>query len=109
MENINFSIVNLLNIVTLCVTILFILQMKFYRQFGTKKFYTWLMLIGIPLVALAAMDPNFLLILTWPDNVPISLLILSVGFFTWYSFHKAAKNKLSINCPFSSFITKILE
>jgi len=78
------------------VTILFILQMKYYRTFGTKKFYFWLMIIGIPLVFLAATDPNFLLILTWPDNVPISLLILSLGFFTWLSFHKAAVNDARI-------------
>ena len=38
------------------------------------------------------MDPNFWLIITWPDNIPISILIVTVAFFTWYSLYRAAKN-----------------
>ena len=75
-------------------TILFILQMKYYRKFGTKKFYFWLMIIGVPLVVLAAQDPNFLLILSCPDNVPISLLILSFGCFTGRSWQKVRHSKI---------------
>ena len=28
----------------------------------------------------------------WPDNIPISILMVCVIFFQWYSFHKAAEN-----------------
>ena len=37
-------------------------------------------------------DPNFRPIVTKPDNVPIVMLIFSVGFFTWLAFRKAVIN-----------------
>ena len=35
---------------------------------------------------------NFMLILTKPDNIPILLMVFSVGFFTWLSLKEAFKN-----------------
>src|SRR5262249_31254882 len=37
-------------------------------------------------------DPNFREIITKEDNVPIVLLIFSVGFFTWLAFRKGVLN-----------------
>ena len=37
-------------------------------------------------------DPNFHAIVTLPDNVPIIILLSAVGYFTWFSIHKAAIN-----------------
>ena len=74
------------------VTILFYLMIKNYRIVGTKKFAGMALLIVLPVVAWFAMDTNFFKILKTPDNVPISILIVLVTFFTWFSLHKAALN-----------------
>ena len=37
-------------------------------------------------------DPNFRAIVTKPDNVPIGMLIFSVGFFTWLALRRAVIN-----------------
>ena len=37
-------------------------------------------------------DPNFRIIVTKPDNVPIILLIYLVGFFVWFSLKQAYEN-----------------
>ncbi len=37
-------------------------------------------------------DNNFQHIITKPDNVPIVLLIFSVGFFTWLGLRQAVVN-----------------
>ncbi len=39
-----------------------------------------------------AFDPNFRLIITKPDNVPIVGLIFLLIFFTWYSMRQGVKN-----------------
>jgi len=41
---------------------------------------------------LSAFDPNFFQIIAKPDNVPISMMIILVGFFTWLGFRRAAIN-----------------
>jgi hypothetical protein len=42
--------------------------------------------------ALGGLDPNFQLIITKPDNVPIVGLIFLLVFFTWYSMREAVLN-----------------
>src|SRR5215216_2615010 len=42
--------------------------------------------------ALGGLDPNFQLIITKPDNVPIVGLIFLLVFFTWYSIREAVLN-----------------
>ena len=37
-------------------------------------------------------DPNFLLIVKKPDNVPIVAMLFLVGFFFWLSMHQAIRN-----------------
>ncbi len=40
----------------------------------------------------AMTNDNFKAIITKPDNVPIVMLIFSVGFFTWLALRKAVIN-----------------
>src|SRR5262245_66655102 len=42
--------------------------------------------------ALGTLDPNFRLIVTKPDNVPIVGLIFLLVFFVWYSVREAVLN-----------------
>lgn len=77
-------------------TILFLLMIRYYRIVGTKKF-AWIVLgLSIPLFFWFAADPNFYLIITWPDNIPISILIVLVSFLTWYALYKCAVNDARI-------------
>ena len=77
-------------------TILFYYMIKYYRVFGTKKFAIWTVILSIPVIIWFLADPNFLLIILFPDNVPISILLAMVAFFTWFSIHKAAENDVRI-------------
>ncbi len=53
--------------------------------------YGLLTVLGL-FFALGAFDPNFRLIETKPDNVPIIGLIFLLVFFTWYSIREGVKN-----------------
>jgi hypothetical protein len=70
----------------------FILFLR-YREILTEPFVAWL-IFNLFLLASgwAITDPNFRLIVTKEDNVPIVLLVFSVGFFTWLAFRKAVVN-----------------
>lgn len=74
------------------VSALFFLMIYHYEKVGTKKFAVTSLLIVLPIVGWFLMDPNFLKIVLWPDNVPIAILIIATVFFTWYSLHKASVN-----------------
>lgn len=43
-------------------------------------------------MGLSLFDPNFRIIVTKPDNVPIVALLFLVGFFTWLAMHQAFEN-----------------
>jgi hypothetical protein len=67
--------------------------------FGLKARWLWtnkaglIGLIGsIVFFVLSFQDPNFRLIVTKPDNVPIVMLFLFVGFFLWLSLKQAHEN-----------------
>jgi hypothetical protein len=53
--------------------------------------YGLLAVLGI-FFAVGSFDPNFRLIVTKPDNVPIVGLVFLLVFFTWYSIREAVKN-----------------
>ena len=64
-----------------------------FRKPLTDPIVGWSMLIGILFFSGWAMtDPNFTAIITKPDNVPIVILIFSVGYLTWLSLRKAVIN-----------------
>ncbi len=53
----------------------------------------WAMLaISVALYLVSLLDPNFRLIVTKPDNVPIVMLVFLVGYFLWLSMYKALRN-----------------
>jgi hypothetical protein len=70
----------------------FILLLQ-YRRFLVQPLVAWAIL-NISLIAAgwSMTDPNFRLIVTKEDNVPIVLLIYLVGFFTWVALYFAVIN-----------------
>lgn len=63
---------------------------------STKFAYTAL---GCILLVFAWMctDPNFLSIIIFPDNIPITILLSLVGWTTWFSLHQGVANDLRIS------------
>lgn len=83
-------------------TITFYLMLKHYKVVGTKKFAWWTTAILIPVVVWFLADPNFFSIIKTPDNIPIIILLVLVGFFTWFWLYQAALNDTRIEaglCP----------
>ena len=72
--------------------VLFVLMLRHYVVVGSKKFAWMFLLLSLPMVIWFMNDPNFFAIITWPDNIPISILMITVIYFTWYSLYKAARN-----------------
>ena len=75
------------------LSIVLFVVMLVYRKFFVNPQVAWgilnLSLFG---VGWALTDPNFRAIFTKPDNLPIPLLIYSVGFFTWLAMSRAVQN-----------------
>jgi hypothetical protein len=64
-----------------------------FRRYLTDPIIAWAILnLGLFASGWAVTDPNFRLIVTKEDNVPIVMLIFTVGFFTWLAFRKAVLN-----------------
>ncbi len=84
MENTNFSIINLLNIVTLCVTVLFIFQIYFLKK-GNKSntfFSVYLINIAIILSFFLVLDLDYEMVAY--ALIPFLLLaVLSIGPMLW--------------------------
>jgi hypothetical protein len=76
---------------TLSVTA-FVLVLVF-RRFFTNPQVAWAALnLSLLFAGWAMTDPNFFAIVAKPDNVPIPMLVYSVGFFTWLALHRAVQN-----------------
>src|SRR5438067_644217 len=76
---------------TLSVTA-FVLVLVF-RRFFTDPQVAWAVLnLSLLFAGWAMTDPNFFAIVSKPDNVPIPMLVYSVGFFTWLALHRAVQN-----------------
>ena len=73
--------------------VLALVLMVWKREVFTSKLVGYGVLIFLTLFfALGGLDPNFQLIITKPDNVPIVGLIFLLVFFTWYSMREAVLN-----------------
>ncbi len=73
-------------------TIAFILILRF-RRTVTEPVFAWSVLNVVLLFSGWAMtSKSFAAIITKPDNVPITMLIFSVGFFTWLGLRLAVIN-----------------
>ena len=70
----------------------FIAFLYAYRQV-TRKAVGVAMLVGFfAFLALSYQDVNFRHIVAKPDNVPITMMLFLVGFFSWVAFRQAAQN-----------------
>jgi len=76
--------------------VLFVLLMVYYKTVGTKKFLYWSLAFVIPVSVWFASDPNFFAIMTLPDNIPIIILLVAIGYLTWFAFYQAANNDIRI-------------
>ncbi len=61
---------------------------KFYSDAAAKILFT--VMIGFFLISL--LDPNFRVVVTKPDNVPIVGMLFMIPFFTWFSLREAVRN-----------------
>ena len=76
---------------TLAVVALFLLLWK--REKVASNMFAYVVFGFLALFfGLGALDPNFRLVMTKPDNVPIVGLIFLLVFFVWYSIREAVLN-----------------
>ena len=76
-----------------CLMVLALVLMVWKREVFISKAVGYGLLIFLTLFFfLGGLDPNFQLIITKPDNVPIVGLIFLLVFFTWYSMRQAVLN-----------------
>jgi hypothetical protein len=67
--------------------------MIYYREKWTEPKFALRLLVGVlAALGLAMFNQHFNEISTKPDNVPIFIMVFSVGFFTWLSFRQAVVN-----------------
>jgi hypothetical protein len=65
----------------------------YWRKFLTQPLVAWILLnLSLLIGGWSMTDPNFRLIVAKEDNVPITILIFTVGFFTWLALRKAVIN-----------------
>lgn len=65
----------------------------YWRKAFSSTLFGWLLLDAVLIFTGFSMtDPDFRAIVAKPDNVPISILIGSVGFTTWLAFRCAVEN-----------------
>jgi len=72
--------------------LLLMFSLKFPHKFYTKR-SGYIVFGGMALfLLLSVIDPNFRLIVTKADNVPIVGMLFLVPFFTWFSLKEAVRN-----------------
>jgi hypothetical protein len=65
----------------------------YFRKFFVQPDVAWAILqLSLLLGGWAMTDPNFREIVAKEDNVPITMLIYSVGFFTWLALYRGVQN-----------------
>ena len=70
----------------------FVLVLYFRRFFVQPQVAFAVLNLSLLAAGWALTDPEFQKIVGKPDNVPISMLIFSVGFFTWLGLYRAVRN-----------------
>ena len=63
-----------------------------WRPLWTKKGGLVLLVTMLLVFAFSFTDPNFRIVASTPDNVPILGMLFLVGFFFWYAMHHAYEN-----------------
>src|SRR5262249_31268465 len=65
----------------------------YWRKFFVRPQVGWAILnLSLLVGGWSMTDPNFRSIVAKEDNVPITMLIYSVGFFTWMALYRAVQN-----------------
>ena len=72
-------------------TVLFFLAMR-YRFFWRPRVALATGIAGVVFLIASLSDPNFLLIVKKPDNIPIVAMLFLVGFFVWLAMSQALEN-----------------
>src|SRR5262245_52742638 len=72
--------------------ILLFLSLKWPHKFYTNKIAAIVFACMFAFLGLSMLDPNFRLIVTKPDNVPIVGMLFLVPVFTWFSLREAVRN-----------------
>src|SRR4051794_39464033 len=82
-------------------TIVFVLMLVLYKKWTKPKVAGILFLLFLVFYFGSLAEPNYRLIIIKPDNVPITIMVISVMFFIWVSFRRAALNdeRLSAGLP----------
>jgi hypothetical protein len=80
-------------IVYTTISVVGFVAILYWRRFFTQPAVAFAILnLSLIAVGWAMTEPNFRSIMTKPDNVPIPLLIYSVGFTTWLALRRAVIN-----------------
>src|SRR5947207_3867524 len=72
--------------------ILLLVSLKYPAKFYNNKVAAIVFTCMFGFLGLSILDPNFRLIVTKPDNVPIVGMLFLVPFFTWFSLREAVRN-----------------
>jgi hypothetical protein len=94
------DIINFLSDPRILITIsaiILLVSLKFADKFYTNRSAAILFTIMFVFLGLSMLDPNFLLIVTKPDNVPIVGMLFLVPFFTWFALREAVRNDRRIS------------
>ncbi len=84
-------------VVYVCASFVAFAVMLTFRRFFTNPQVAWTMLnLSLLLGGWAMTNSDFRAIVTKADNVPITMLIYSAGFFTWFAMYRAVQNDARI-------------
>src|SRR5438105_14631495 len=72
--------------------ILLLVSLKYPAKFYNNRSAAIVFACMFGFLGLSILDPNFRLIVTKPDNVPIVGMLFLVPFFTWFSMREAVRN-----------------
>ncbi len=78
--------------VSFTLSIFAFLAMLRSKWLWTRRGGLVLLAVGVLFFALSMLDPNFFLVVSKPDNVPIAMMVFLVGFFLWFAMYKAQRN-----------------
>src|SRR5579884_4371477 len=78
-------------LITAAAILLFI-SLKYPAKFYTNRSAAIVFACMFAFLGISVFDPNFRLIVTKPDNVPIVGMLFLVPFFTWFSLREAVRN-----------------
>ncbi len=66
------------------------------RFFVSKKFIRAFALLVLAFFIFALFDHHFFALITLPDNIPIIIMLVSVGYLTWYALKKGVDNDIRL-------------